>query len=744
MFLPFDIGEIHGAIGLAYRVINIGWSDVHNAHQQYIEFKQDIEALKEQLESLQLTIKISRARTGAQLAPSGQLNQIFANFRETLEDCRQLLESQARFGAQQGPVSNFEWFLLVKDEVNMHRDRIAVLNSKLSLALQSLEIETRDGQTVLMLECTSLVLARIDLLGAQIARVLGEPLPIESPQRLDVPQPLEELLASIATARYGSLTSIPMAQGADKAIFYLDRATQWHARRQSTHRCQPFKWANLFRAYWLLQATMASDEYQAASTTISVAQLERDFPRLGMTARRFFSNLQEKIVGAHAQLARSGERVPPVNRLLEIIEQDSNAWQEHDEWRPQQEDDDDPRRGEKVAACRLRNTSTTTGQSLEVYRHAEGQEHLTVITSGAGRADRVHQVDLKCVHLAPSLEAVSPNTSFYSITLSPVRSHNQSGFRLTFQGEEDLFEFQEWMTGYKVVDDYPNTVVTSQRANAIIGGERRRDTGRVQLWSSTRPSPGSQLPEEFLDSEPSTQPRRTTEPRTVSPYPPILGPLASFSRLSLSLQTTRSSSAGSVLPDAQAVPRSRSGTPSSLTRTSTVTSSTTSRSSTPSVSGLTKRPRNLIQVDKRGNMGCILDQPDPPRLVIFLPAIDQNIRINPAICDCQQDDRATSLIRRQGQQHRNGAPSLDALNEEAQQQQQQQAQLECKKVVLQVVDKSGITASETEGTESWNLAGAGRYQSGEGLGRVKRLKKVALVFRGVEGTSSFSFYFLFL
>jgi hypothetical protein len=144
-----------------------------------------------------------------------------------------------------------------------------------------------------MLECTSLVLAKMDVLGAQIAKVLGEPLPIGSPPGLDVPQPLEELLMSMATEKYGSLTSIPMAQGADEAIFYLDRATLWHARRQSTHRCQLFKWANLFRAYWLLQATMASDEYQAASNTISVTQLERDFPRLGMTARRFFGKLEE-------------------------------------------------------------------------------------------------------------------------------------------------------------------------------------------------------------------------------------------------------------------------------------------------------------------------------------------------------------------------------------------------------------------------------------------------------------------
>jgi hypothetical protein len=33
MFLPFDIGEIHGAIELAYKVIDIGCSNVHNARE---------------------------------------------------------------------------------------------------------------------------------------------------------------------------------------------------------------------------------------------------------------------------------------------------------------------------------------------------------------------------------------------------------------------------------------------------------------------------------------------------------------------------------------------------------------------------------------------------------------------------------------------------------------------------------------------------------------------------------------
>jgi hypothetical protein len=153
MFLPFEIGEIHGALELAYKVIDIGWSNVHDAHQQYLEFKQDIEGLTEQLANLQLTIHISRTRARAQLTPRGQLNQIFDNFKETLEACRQLVESQARHGTQRGPLSNIQWFMLVKDDVDMLRDRIAVLNTKLSLALQSLEMYATTQMALPLLWC---------------------------------------------------------------------------------------------------------------------------------------------------------------------------------------------------------------------------------------------------------------------------------------------------------------------------------------------------------------------------------------------------------------------------------------------------------------------------------------------------------------------------------------------------------------------------------------------------------------
>lgn len=105
--------------------------------------------LAENLNSLHLAITISRARTGfllAQVRPtqsvrtSEHLSQIFGRFKETLEECWALLERQSFYGTHQGPIFNIRWFLQVKDEIDILRDRIATLNIKLSIALKCLEM----------------------------------------------------------------------------------------------------------------------------------------------------------------------------------------------------------------------------------------------------------------------------------------------------------------------------------------------------------------------------------------------------------------------------------------------------------------------------------------------------------------------------------------------------------------------------------------------------------------------------
>lgn len=110
------------------------------ADQQYLEFKRDIQTLRKQLRTLAHNIGVVDDDEHAQLAPTGQFHDIFADFHHTLEDCQRFLDRNNHFAAQRGPMANIQWALWAKDEVDMHRDRIAVLNLKLNLALQSLQM----------------------------------------------------------------------------------------------------------------------------------------------------------------------------------------------------------------------------------------------------------------------------------------------------------------------------------------------------------------------------------------------------------------------------------------------------------------------------------------------------------------------------------------------------------------------------------------------------------------------------
>jgi len=163
MLLPFDIGQIHGALSLAYKVIEIGWGDVHDARtkpklpviedsmltdlaadQQYNEFRQDIEILTRNLSNLASLIYRAQAEIlhdpGPPTATLRNVGLVVGNFTSVLEDCWSLLDQRATFGNQQGPVYNLQWFMNVKDDVQMLRDRIAACNIKLSISLACLEL----------------------------------------------------------------------------------------------------------------------------------------------------------------------------------------------------------------------------------------------------------------------------------------------------------------------------------------------------------------------------------------------------------------------------------------------------------------------------------------------------------------------------------------------------------------------------------------------------------------------------
>ena len=142
-----------------------------------------------------------------------------------------------------------------------------------------------------------MILNRIDLAES---RIIGAIRPVhtapQSPPRLrpEIPQPVQALLVFLARGRFGGLENISIVPGVDETVFHLDRATQWHIRREC-RGSHAFRLASIMTAYWILEMTKAGIEYQriAATPVIPSDELDEQLLRWGMTTTRFVAQLAD-------------------------------------------------------------------------------------------------------------------------------------------------------------------------------------------------------------------------------------------------------------------------------------------------------------------------------------------------------------------------------------------------------------------------------------------------------------------
>ena len=106
-----------------------------------------------------------------------------------------------------------------------------------------------------------------------------------------IPRPLHDILNGMTRIRHGALNSAPLADGVDEAIFYLDRATQWHQRRHAAQSSYAVKIANIIRAHWLLEVIQQGDEYKNAVGTIYYREVRRQLDNYGMSLPQFIGQL---------------------------------------------------------------------------------------------------------------------------------------------------------------------------------------------------------------------------------------------------------------------------------------------------------------------------------------------------------------------------------------------------------------------------------------------------------------------
>lgn len=273
------------------------------------------------------------------------LKRVLSGFQDTLNECWELLDKQRVHDRSRGAINNCVWHLTVKKDLVNFRDRIAVHNIKLSMALECLNLTNVDGLRKLILSTTEWLSRQIhhEPPTAPAQCQLSTPRLADSVVDL-VPDTIHDTLAVIMKDRHGSLENIPLAEGVDEAVYHLDQATKKSLQENNdlVHTV-----SSILRAYWLLKATEMADEYRAAVAHPSFREFEAQLADFGMTLPLFFSRLEKEIILAHQGALEDELEAPHVDEIRDRIEQEKDRWLKHCR-QGRQRDSLDPRHGKKV------------------------------------------------------------------------------------------------------------------------------------------------------------------------------------------------------------------------------------------------------------------------------------------------------------------------------------------------------------------------------------------------------------
>jgi protein involved in ribonucleotide reduction len=385
------------------------------------------------------------------------------------------------------------------------------------------------------------------------------------------------------------------------------------------------------------------------------------------------------VVGVHEQLLREISSQPSEDQLKELIEAERDTWTTHNR-RKSNPGNRVPMT--RVLQCRLRSEGETADHFLEIFKGIG--DTLTMVTHmSGGVAEKVQEeIDLEYIRVGVLPQSPGFQSPVYPIVVKQNRNSERGrGNLVQFDKNRDLFKFQEFVAGYKVVDDLRGAHTTCQFSRGeqrwkVWEGDQWTESSRIQLWTSNyqfRSTSGPNL----LSSDSTNDTRRGiltpgTSIPTIASQPPMM------SRLSFEEESRRS-----------------------------VSSVQTRASRQTQLSSVGAASMQFVPVDNTGNLGAILEMPDPPSLVIFLPTmllvtrVTRDISIKPGKCDCLAEELT--------------------------------ADRRCRRVVLKS-SRNYIQSYRTAPTKiaaGYNLCSAGRFQK-DGMTEVEKLKRIIIDFQSVD------------
>jgi hypothetical protein len=151
-----------------------------------------------------------------------------------------------------------------------------------------------DGLHYRIFDSTRQILDRLDEISRQIR---GEDdTEIEDDSNTDIlgiPIEVQDTFTILAQEKHPDLKAVPLADGLNAVVFYLDRTTRNPTRATRSEHRYHASVLSLMKAAWLLDITTDGNEYEEACQYRSSDGLENQLMTWGMTVERFAKKLED-------------------------------------------------------------------------------------------------------------------------------------------------------------------------------------------------------------------------------------------------------------------------------------------------------------------------------------------------------------------------------------------------------------------------------------------------------------------
>ncbi|KAK0661552.1 hypothetical protein DIS24_g2669 [Lasiodiplodia hormozganensis] len=599
-------------IQLVWRLWDLGFNQVKNAHKQYVEFGLALRNLGKNLETIKAVIEnaynqLQRGR----LQPFGEdfldddkksVDVIIGDYVKTLADCEKLLKDKSKFRHnRQNFVLNVVWNIEIEPEVARLRDRLAFHNIKILMILKPLEIKMLADIRGLILDLHDEVMIELK----EIKGILTSSTTDDERKLLSLHVP-ENLAARLEDAL---VHDHPECQDPDIFPLQLGMDAFLRCFQDGNSTSETDTYLNLMKCLWIMRRIKRSVEYKKLAE--------------GSLWQRYVSRMDYRLSKKCDHWKQSFAPEPDMETILRLPDDDFQLWKAEDEESEQDMTGDDSVFLTELLNVTLSSERGTSTHKLRVLQNVDSTiqiQNTATTTTGNREFNDVHRFDayLDKAHFVPIYACPSSASTALNVKFKSDRE-SANGISPSFTKLGDLLKFQEIITGYKTVFYLGDLEVERHNAGRFsFGGSMSKDKGKVQIWQRKRPT--QHQPEE-----------QGSQSSTVSPTNPI-GPDEPRGRLL---------SKSSASPPTQSfVEKWRRDSTVSMAPSSIIEGS---------VSSTIFTGTRISRMDTgSGTIAIRMDKPEMPKLILFLESkkggslsflsvdMDEDTFINIQACDCRR------------------------------------------------------------------------------------------------------------